>query len=371
MDNQLGNNSTVANIKSNISPSATISRSLVTDIKRMGLKHGAKLVPLRELAIKYDTSYPTMRKVVGDLCRKGVLSKRQGSGVYISSQESIGEKSHVRKKNIISMVFCGFEAYITSYPLYTKVLSGVEKEANRHGYEIVMSSLRQPEQFRDTEIYTNASAFLMLGDSKIKGIEGIFKEKPVVWMMGTEKSWGDHITYDNKSVGILAAERFLSDGHTNLAYLNVDPKTGKERCLSFQEHAQAKGANVLGVNDYNAMIKGRFEEHVDPEVMSNWVDRLEKANPRPTGVFVSDMLAYPLYNTMIERGIRPGKDIEIATCNWGDGTPFSGIKYRPFNIDLYPEEIGMAAVRQLSWRLDNSDLRRIVMKLEPSMEEKN
>lgn len=359
---------TVASIQSTKGPSATISKSLISDIHRMGLKRGAKLVPLRELAIKYGTSYPTMRKVVGDLCKKGVLSKRQGSGVYVSSKDEVSEQSHVRKKNIISMVFCALEEYMTSYPLYTKVLSGVEKETNRHGYEIVMSSLRQPEQFRDTEIYANASAFLMLGDSKIEGVEEIFKEKPVVWMMGTEKLWGDHVTYNNKSVGSLAAESFLSDGHTNLAYLNVDPVIGKERCLSFQEHAQAKGANVLCIDDYNAMIKGRFEEHVDPEAVGNWLSQLENANPRPTCVFVSDLLAYPLYNAMVERGIRPGKDIEIATCNWGGAV--NGIKYRPLSIDLYPEEIGMAAVRQLSWRLDNPDLRRIVMKLEPSIQEK-
>ena len=341
-----------------------IARRLETDIESQGLAVGEKLMPVRQLAVKYETSYLTMRRAINLLAEKGILSSRQGSGVYVTDGENLLQSSQSRQK--LTVVYCGFEEYMAAGRLYSELLYGIEKEAGECGAEIAVSLLRDPLEFVKRDAYSGSDGFLIVGED-MAGLREILTDKPVVWMMGGRKGWGDHISYDNRLVGVFAAEELIAAGRKNLVCINVDELNGNERCLAFKEHAESLGAKVLYLNNPEALIKTRQEQHIDFDALSGWVDRIESELPDLNGVFVVDLVAYPLYTMLKERGIQPGKDIEIATSNWRDNV-IGGMQYQPVNILLHPEEVGTIAVRRLRWRIQNPKARRMVMRIEPEIE---
>jgi DNA-binding LacI/PurR family transcriptional regulator len=231
--------------------------------------------------------------------------------------------------------------------------------------DVVMTTFKNTDEFIETGIYNDASGFLLVGN-ETDSLEHIFKGKPAIQMMGSDKKWGDHISYDNKTIGIIAASYFVSRGYKHLVCINVQKHDGDERCRMFKDHAEHLGAKVMYFNNPDALIKTYLEQHIEFGFLKDCVNQIENAEPRPAGVFVVDLVAQPLYSLLLERGIIPGRDIEIATCNWRSTTSAGG-QYCPLNIDQRPEEIGMMAVRQLQWRMENLDAKRIVIKIDPEI----
>lgn len=346
-----------------------VASKLEKDVSSQKLAKGTRLLPLRLMAEKYNTSYLTMRKAVNALCDKGVLSSRHGAGVFVASDKIRSNKeSGKAKTKTFAAVFCGMQKYVTSHRIYSRLLNGIEQIADQKDYELVISLLRDAESFRQTTTFENSAGFFMIGDDKLANLKSVFKDKPAVWLMGTSKSWGDCITYDNKAIGNLAAERLVKKGHDRLAYLNVDKPVGSERCQAFAEKAVQLGAKVDCYDNPNALVKSESEEHVDSDILRSWLTQINNSKPRPTALFVVDMIAHPVYNLLMHLGLVPGKDIEIATCDWSGNTGF-GTDYKPLSIEIHPEEIGIMGVQRLEWRLDNPSDREIIVKLAPTLEE--
>lgn len=340
---------------------------LKRDIQVQGLQNGSKLLPLRKLAEQYEVSYLIMQKAVKLLCEEGFLVTRQGAGVFV--KESSGDLSFSSpsesQQKILAITFCGIEKYVLAMPVYSRLVHGIEKEAARQGFEIVISLLRDPEAFCKTEIYRKSYGFLLVGGNS-DSFAPIFKDKKVVCVMGTDKKWGDHVSYGNRAVGVLAADELVARGHRHLVSMNVHSGHGEERCRAFNEHARGLGAEVLYLDCPEALVEGPFEQHIEFSVLEEWVEQIMNTQPRPTGAFVVDLVAHPLCSLLVEKGMKLGRDIEIVTSHW-HGATASGNSYQPLNIEQHPEEIGALAVRQLQWRIQNPDAKRMVIKVEPEI----
>ncbi|MFA5299353.1 MAG: GntR family transcriptional regulator, partial [Lutibacter sp.] len=259
-----------------------IAMLLKADIETQKLERGSRLLSLRKLAGKYDASYFTMHRAVNMLCEEGILSSRHGSGVYVNQQDVLSSESQTKvKKKMISIVFCGAGKYVVEQGVqYTRLLHGIEKEAAKQGMDVVMTTFRNADEFIETGIYNTASGFLLVGDDT-DSLESIFKGKSAVQVMGSDKKWGDHISYDNKTIGILAANYFASRGYKQLVCINVHKRDGDERCRMFKEHAEYLGANVVYFNNPNALIKTDVEQHIEFNFLKECVDKIENASPRP------------------------------------------------------------------------------------------
>lgn len=353
-------------LENNTSSAESIAKRLRDDICGLGLEPGTRLQPLRELAVRYDTSYITARKAINILCRQGLLDSRRGAGIYVRKDEYERTDNAIVANKTIAMLFCGLEQHVITNSIYSRLLYGVEKEADLQGFNVVISLLKSLDSFHKNEIFSSSAGFLALG-TDIAGLQSLFAGKVFVWVMGADKAWGDQVSYNNKSVGELAAKTLLLRGHKHLATVNVDPLVGRQRCDTFSLYASQGGATVDVYDDTSAFIKTRFEEHIDQSVMHKWVDQMVCSDPMPTGVFVVDMAADSLYNALLDKGIRPGKDIEMITCNSSD-VPAFRTGYTPLNIDIFADEIGAMAVRHLKWRLGNDKSKRVVVKVEPSLD---
>ena len=85
------------------------------------------------------------------------------------------------------------------------------------------------------------------------------------------------------------------------------------------------------------------------------IDRLVALKPRPTGVFcVSDDLMLAVFNGLHQRGIEPGRDIELIGCN-NDAVRLEQMHPRPATIDLKLDQVGREAVEQLLWKMSHPE----------------
>jgi DNA-binding LacI/PurR family transcriptional regulator len=352
-------------LESSVNPVESIADKIRMEIMSLELEPGTRLQPLRELAIRYGTSYITIRKAVNMLCDEGLLYSRRGAGVYVSGDSDEEDKLNVKNRTL-TMLFCGMEQHVTTTPIYSRVLYGIEKEAEENGFDVVISMMKRTEDFVKTDTFNNSAGFLALGDD-LGGMKNAFSGKPFVWVMGADKKWGDHISYNNKSIGEMSASTLAARGHKHVAYVNVDPLVGRQRCESFKYYAELSGLSVEPYDDPSALLTSKFEQHVNQGIMDKWVEQILRSKPMPTGIFVVDMAAFSLYSSLVDKGLKPGEDVEIITCNSRDVPAFRR-NYCPLNIEIHAEEIGSMAVRHLDWRLSHPQGKRIVMKIEPNFD---
>ncbi|AQQ70982.1 DNA-binding transcriptional regulator FrlR [Limihaloglobus sulfuriphilus] len=66
-------------------------KNVLADIKRNRLTPGARLIPITELAKKYDVSYMTAQRAIKMLQDEGVLEAKKGSGIFIKNLDNKNE----------------------------------------------------------------------------------------------------------------------------------------------------------------------------------------------------------------------------------------------------------------------------------------
>jgi DNA-binding LacI/PurR family transcriptional regulator len=78
------------------------------------------------------------------------------------------------------------------------------------------------------------------------------------------------------------------------------------------------------------------------------------------------MLTAALYPRLHQRGLQPGRDIEVVSCN-NEWPLLLGLQPRPAVVDVHGARTGRRAVEQLVWRTQHRDEPRVSVLLEPSL----
>ena len=193
----------------------------------------------------------------------------------------------------------------------------------------------------------------ILGYGQLAGevAEGNLRKIPAVWMMSrTDMSpdpWGDRVKPDHFAIGELACSYLLGRGHQHLAYMDPDTsfRVYQDRETAFLAATQAAGLkpdvySSTGTDDINIEAERLVEQ---------WL----AASPRPSGIFVPvDRVTLFIYRHLERRGIAPGKDVDIVSCD-NEKELLSLMRPPPASIDLNREMIARLAVERLLWRMKN------------------
>ena len=95
--------------------------------------------------------------------------------------------------------------------------------------------------------------------------------------------------------------------------------------------------------------------------------QIARSNPRPDGLLVSqDVETIGLYPMLVQRGIRPGSDVQIISCN-NEQSGLAMLSPRPATIDLGTDEIGRWAVTRLVNRIARPSEPPIRMLIAPKL----
>jgi DNA-binding LacI/PurR family transcriptional regulator len=96
-------------------------------------------------------------------------------------------------------------------------------------------------------------------------------------------------------------------------------------------------------------------------------DRLVRANPRPTGLFVAnDWATARMYPMLIERGLQLGKDLLIVSCD-NEDVRLAPLRPRPASLDINAPQLGRYIVARLLNRIRHPDDLPIVVLIPPTL----
>lgn len=258
-------------------------------------------------------------------------------------------------------------------PVMSSVVTGVMRAAKELDIRPVLDEMPDPDivpsVIRQAEV-DGAIVFFMSGQP-IANLVRLAQHLPIVWAMGGEDSVTaiDHVTADNHGVGHLAYDYLKTRGCKTIASLQWDWPVVRVRAKAFAEAASQDGTQAQQYTvQFHLPAGQRYGGGIATgNTFDAAIDRMLASNPRPDGLFVpTDSITAQIYPLLIARGIVPGRDIQIVSCDY-ESERISALNPRPATIDIHSEQIGRWAVRQLMSRLERPDEPAVRVQLAPKL----
>lgn len=260
----------------------------------------------------------------------------------------------------VGLLMIGTEAMFARAPVTAAVFHAVEQALAEKGFNLIVGQVDDAGRLPPTVARGQIDGLLLHGYAPPASIRRRLERHPSVWLLSPRSArgyWGDRVCPDNELIGRLAAEHLVATrGHRSLGYLFFSPTHAgfRQRAEAFVDTAEELGATARLVPD-DVQNRGptRREEHDERET-ERILDMLIEDGPLPDAIFVPrDRLTPKVYRGLRRRGIEPGRDIEVMSC---DNEPIlEALDPRPATIDVQPRLIGRQAVEQLALRMAARD----------------
>jgi LacI family transcriptional regulator len=279
-------------------------------------------------------------------------------------------RTAANRTNRVALLAVGETSVVLQAPIYMNVVRGVESALSKMNTTLVMRRVSVP--LTVPLLASRVDGIIFVGEPDDPQLRAEITKLPCVQVMSLirEDATWDHVSFDNSRVGKIAAEYLLNRGHRNCAYAGEFSKqgsVGRERRTMFQRFAEQGGASVKTFLRESLYIKGDGAQRVNRPLLASLLDEMLRQRPRPTALFVeADLLTSVLYSLLYERGLVPGKDLEIVSCN-NENLLLQGLHPRPATIDTHAEDIGRRAVEILAKRIENPTAPRVSLTLEPEL----
>lgn len=245
-------------------------------------------------------------------------------------------------------------------PIYAAALHGIEQGLGARGKQMLVCSVRSPEEFQSLVKGRPPDGLLFLASRNVLALKDSIGSIPCVSVLGKPcDGQFDRVTYDNPTTGRLAAGLFLKHGITHAAILGpTEPgrqTTFGVRYTAFQETMDDAGGRVLPLLSDSLYEPGNPSNQPRPDEIARLVRVLKETSPLPRGLFImADNLLPSVYARLAEADIVPGVDLHVVTCN-PQSPYFAGLASEPARVDIPAHEIGRRGVEILEWRTQNPD----------------
>lgn len=239
-------------------------------------------------------------------------------------------------------------------PSYVDTMHAIEQEVRTSGSTLLF--VHSSDEKEQNRIYGSVDGVILFGVQKSRAEIGQISHLPnvAIYNIGPDEMWCDCVRVDDEKAGELAAKCLIAQDIRNVCMLTRIPTIEKDfRREGFQKTILANGGNILPLDIEESVKIRNDEQYADREIVSRQIDALLAQNPRPNGLFLPcDILAPTVYFVLMERGIKPGADIAIISCN-NEQAYLKPLHPTPISIDIHPREVGRSAVERLLWRIEN------------------
>ena len=272
----------------------------------------------------------------------------------------LGRRSRFKTRNICFYCMNSWSMEeLLRYPTMARFLGCVQDELHKHHCRLIISGTGDNCNIPVTLSKKNCDGVVLFGKASNLEFYKNFKEKivglPVIWtgaVCNDDANEFDHVFYDNKKIGELAAKYTASKQYTNVALFNSHPThlEYSERIRYFEEAIKKYNSNV---NIYKFYTSCEDAGKPMAELNSKLVDIFSNAElPKiDIGFFCSDLMLSKFNMEWMQRGNKK-LDFEVFGCH-GDSFTLSFIKPAPGTIDIRLQEIAKQTVKRLLHRIDN------------------
>lgn len=266
-----------------------------------------------------------------------------------------------------------------SNPFYTQLILGIETEAQKRGYNILLCN-----SFRDSKMEKNYLESLY--QKQVKGIilssigsnHSILEEMKsngvsiVAFDQVIENIKCSKVGFDYIKGGMMALEYLIGHGHKKIAFL-TSPITRKSRIDVLDGYKMALLKNGLSY-DKNLVLVSECEEEFENatyefENGKQLARKFLNLLVRPSAIFaINDMTAFGIMQELIANGINIPEDVSIIGF---DDIEFSTMTTPPLTTINQPSfETGKLACKILIENMSQDDENNISILLEPSIVER-
>ncbi len=258
--------------------------------------------------------------------------------------------------------------------LFMRMMDGISNASAQQGMNMMLLTLPEPNVnlLPPAILHRQVCGVLLAGSIEDARLLAALEKMPVIWLTShSDRATGDKVLAGNEAAGECAARYLIKAGHARLSYWNPFPDVAvfQHRQAGFFRAARQAGAEVqLLTTD---VTRGADLNDVPLEqlasLMQPMVEQYAAMKPRPRGLFVpSDILTAELYPLLRRKGIQPGRDVTVVSCD-NEQAYLAGLDPRPATIDLGMKTIGQHAVEQLARRLryPEEHTRQVTLSVEP------
>lgn len=230
-------------------------------------------------------------------------------------------------------------------PFCSLVVRGIEEEAERHGYHILLCNSESNP--------TRESAYLSLLSGKV--VDGVITMDAVSCLPGLTAMIGDFpwvqcgegdpefrassVTIDNHQAAMAGVRYLVAQGRQRIALINSDM-----RYLYSQQREQGyRQALAEAKLDY---CRVEYVEGLEYAAGALAMNRLLDAEPRPDAAFaISDVIAGGAMSSLHQQGLRIPEQVAVMGF---DGVPFGAITTPPLTTVEQPmHQFGVRSVQLL------------------------
>jgi len=277
---------------------------------------------------------------------------------YVPPAKRRGPKpkaSGIRTGNV-GVLFVGEAPTLVTSPVTARVVHAIQDEATANGLTLMLNQVPAGGPLPASLARGQVDGLLMHGDPPSSALRKQLSRYPsCVWLLSPRRSrgyWGDRVGPDNDHIGGLAARYLVDKGHRRLAVVHCDPSHPGfcARVDSFLSAAAEANASAIMLEHPDGSSLHSSGDPDEEARLDEVIGQLVACDDKPTGLFVPrDALTIRFYRLLRRRGIKPGKDLDIVSC---DNIPaLDALDPKPATIDLRPVEIGRRAVEQLLWQI--------------------
>lgn len=239
-------------------------------------------------------------------------------------------------------------------PVFTSVFSTITRVASSRGISVDIVEQVESGQFDRllTDRKVDGAITFMASSARPRMIEELAAHVPVVRIMGEEMANPvvDQVRPNNLAMGTLAFSYLAGHGVKRIGFVSTRADHGGIylRYIGLVSAAVRAGAPTPPALVLGKSLSGTMADSVMQHCNSlvEIADLIAAQPNRFDGLFVSqDNETIGLYPLLAERGIQPGRDIRIISCNNEEGLAM--LTPRPATIDLGSAELGRWALQRL------------------------
>jgi DNA-binding LacI/PurR family transcriptional regulator len=243
------------------------------------------------------------------------------------------------------------ELYRHTPGVFAAHLSGMEQEAAEQGLGMVVMHATAGGKLPPAIVNRQVEGLILMGSKAAPGVLDALSGFTSVWLSSHRSPTGDTVVAGNQQISRMAVDYLLKRGHRQLGFLSVMSSypAYPARAEAFRFFAFEAGAsaavfmdNVPASEELGAEDLAALQRRIDM-----LAEEFASATPRPTGLFVpNDMMTAMCYVALRRRGVQPGRDVELISCN-NEISYLIGLDPRPATIDIGADVMGRRCVEAL------------------------